>query len=106
MKTKLEEYKVLAINSGHITRSDAALLSSMTHSHPHTLIHPFKNMIMERDAGYFIKLYDEEVDDSQFVGFSESLIKILKYAHQEGFRMIEIDCDAKQYPELFETFDW
>ena len=111
----METYTVLAISTAHITKKDNDVFISITHRHPHVHGHPFANMIMARDAGYFMKLYDEaylnDLATYQQVmpeggRFSLALHKIIMYAHGEGHRMIEFDCDAPEYPELFETFNW
>jgi len=102
----METYTVLALSTGHITKEDNNLLHSITHRHPYTLDHPLRNMIMERDEGYFIKLYDHDPGLNQYPGISEALQKIMDFAYRQGHRLIELNCDAPDYPELFETFDW
>ena len=111
----METYTVLAISTGHITKEDNDAFHSITHRHPHVHGHPFDNMLMARDTGYLMKLYDEaHLNDlvtypepmPEGGRFSSALHKIIMYAHSEGHRMIEFDCDGPEYPELFETFDW
>ena len=111
----MEVYSVLVLSTAHITKEDADVLHSITHRHPYILNHPFANMIMERDTGYFMKLYEEEyLNDlaaypkvmAENMRFSTALQKIITYAYSEGHRMIEFDRDAEKYPEFFETFDW
>ncbi len=111
----METYTVLAISTSHMTKKDNDVLHSITHRHPHGLDHPFANMVMNRDTGYFMKLYDEaDLNDltlhpkviDEGMRFSPALQKVIMYAHSEGHRMIEFDCDAPEYPELFETFNW
>lgn len=104
MKDLLETYKVMVVYTGHITKDDNDLLHSLTHRHPHALEHPLRNMIMDRDTGYFIKLYDE-LELNLCPEHSSSFNKLIKWAFNNGFRMIEIDCDGPAY-DMFETFDW
>ena len=65
---------------------------------------PPNPMIMGRDTGFFVKLYEEyssEVIDS----LSMSARKVFALAYAHGYRMVELDCDAKIYEGL-ETFEW
>ena len=101
----METYSVLALSTGHLTKEDNALLHGITHHHPHALDHQFYGMVMSREEGYFIKLYEEDYLN-EAAEFSPTLHKIIKYAHTEGHRMIEFDRDAEEYPEFFETFNW
>jgi hypothetical protein len=82
----IETYRVMAISSGHLTFEDTQLLDYKAN-------HYAENMVMGRDTGFFMKLYEKDQcndDDS----YSESLKDIIRYAVTHGFRMIEFDCDA------------
>jgi len=94
----MEEYKVLAISTCHITIKDSATLNKKSKGLG-------KHMILSRDTGWFIKLY-EELEYNLKSEFSPSLIKIITFAHGNGYKMIELDADATEYPKLFEVFDW
>ncbi|MDC8832834.1 DUF5983 family protein [Alteromonas gilva] len=50
-------------------------------------------MVMERDTGFVVKLY-EEVEDFAGEPYSCNLLGLLMSAHQAGFRMVEFDSDA------------
>ena len=52
----METYTTLVLSTAHLTKNDNAVLHSITHRHPHALEHPFANMVMNRDAGNFMKL--------------------------------------------------
>ena len=111
----MEEYKVLAISTSHLSKEDTSVFHSLSHHHLDAYDHPFRHMVMARDTGWFIKLYDEAdyndlVTYPQAIGegmrFSPALHKIIMFAHSNGYRMIEFDRDAEEYPNLFETYDW
>lgn len=104
--TLMETYTALAMSTGHLTRDDNSLLHAITHRHPHALKHHFHGMIMNRDEGYFIKLYDERYLNEDIPEISPALQKIILYAHDQGHRLLEFDCDAPEYPELFDIFNW
>lgn len=89
-------YKVVVLSTAHLTESDKDAMELGDHEN--------SQMIMKRDTGFFVKLYDEL--ESNYCGFmSESLLKIIRWAHHERFSMIEFDSDARELSQ-FETFDW
>lgn len=92
----VEKYTVLALSTGHLTAEDSLLLKELSRS---------SQMILGRDAGYFFKLYEDEVESNLDEGMSEHLKHIIQCAHNSGFRMIEFDSDANVLPQ-FATFDW
>lgn len=111
----METYTVLMLSMDHITEDDNNALHAIAHRHPHSLDHPFAQMIKESDCGYFIKLFDQaDYNDlathptplPEDLRFSPSLAKIISYAHAEGHRMIEFDYDGPTYPNLFTIHDW
>ena len=82
---KAEQYKTLCISTEDIGPQDL-----------HNLHHIDSEMIMERDYGFFIKLYEEEeYNMDEFQGLDWKTLMIIKAARDAGFRMIEIDCDAQ-----------
>ncbi len=93
-----ESYTVVAMTTGHLTQQDSILLE-------HEAIHHSDGMILIRDPGLFIKLYDEEVSMNFQPWYSESLRNIIEWAWHQDYRMIEFDCDAGRIDE-FEIFDW
>lgn len=93
---KEDFYKVVVLSTAHLTEGDKDAMELGNHDN--------SQMIMKRDTGFFVKLYDEV--ESNYCGFmSESLLKIIRWAHHERFSMIEFDSDARELSQ-FETFDW
>lgn len=81
-----EQYKTLCISTGDISAEDL-----------NNLKHIDSQMIMERDTGFFIKLYDEEeYNNDEFQSLSFKTMVIIHAARDAGFRVIEIDCDAER----------
>ena len=79
------EYKAVAISTADVPPHDM-----------HNLKHMDSGMVMERDTGFFIKLYEEpEYNMQEFQNLTFRLNTILQQAHYLGYRMVEIDCDAE-----------
>lgn len=99
-RSMLDYYSVVAISTEHITEDDSEKLANMSQNN---------NMIMNRDTGFFIKLYQDEVDFDGLTlsleGHSDSVKNIIRWAHNKGFQMIELDCDGMKIDEL-PTYDW
>lgn len=92
----METYSVLAASTGHIELADNGALrvaASQT------------GMVMARHTGYFIKLYQNDKAANIRPGYSSSLQKLIEFAHDKGFGMIELDCDAETL-EGFDLHDW
>ena len=62
-------------------------------------------MVLERDTGFFVKLYSDEPDMNINPKYSDSLVQIINWAQQTGHRMIEFDGDADAHSE-FMTHSW
>lgn len=92
----IEVYSTMAISTGHMTFDDSRYLDRSENS-----------MVMKRDTGFFIKLYTGEYDlDKNFSDhYSNALKKVIKYAVEGGFELIEFD-EAGPVIELFTVFDW
>lgn len=84
-----EQYKTVCFSTGHLTGRDCKTLEELA-------LDDSCNMIMKRDTGWFVKLYDEVGDNSYYVGMSEFFFTILNAALAAGFRMVEFDCDADE----------
>lgn len=84
-----ETYKTAAVSTGELTLGDYERITFLGQSEA-------CGMIMDRDTGSFIKLYEEK-EHNRYEGMSERFHAILDAALAEGFRMVEFDCDA---PEL------
>lgn len=91
-----ETYKALAVSTAHLTPEDIIILQQEAADSEEW-------MVMAREPGFFIKLYDE-VDANLHHGHSESIKKIIEYAVNQGFRMIEFDRDASEL-ELFPVYE-
>ena len=89
-----ETYRVLALSTGHLTQEDCQLLEGSS-----------SQMIMKRDAGFFVKLYEDDFLIPYEECYSETFKDIIRWAHQSGYRMIEFDCDAAEL-DKFTIFDW
>jgi hypothetical protein len=92
-----DTYKVISISTSHISNEDRIKLDVYSNDKN-------CNMIMNRDSGWFIKLYDDESANEEH-GLSAPLTTLLNVCLNLGFRMIEFDCDATVYESLA-SFDW
>lgn len=92
-----ESYRVMAISISHITELDSTFLSKLANDGD--------NMIMERDSGFFIKLYGDELELNEREELSVSLNKIITHACNHGFQMIEID-QAIPALDIFRVHEW
>jgi hypothetical protein len=93
-----EQYTTLVLSTAHISEEDIRYLSELDESH---LLH---NMVMERDTGIFVKLY-EEFDPQVCADLEQSFAGILEKATSLGYRMIEFDLDAPVVAEL-PVYEW
>lgn len=88
----IETYQTIAVSTQHLSRHDDLALSAAAQGVGKT-----DNMIMERDTGYFIKLYLDE--DGENLNHRPQLSlganMVIAWAHAQGFQMIEFDCDAE-----------
>ena len=92
-----EEYKVVAMSTSHLTEEDRDLLVEA--------VNDADQMVLERETGFFIKLFDEEVPHNYRHGHSETIKDIIRWAHDSGYRMIEFDSDAEVLNQ-FPVFEW
>ncbi|MFA0809315.1 DUF5983 family protein [Microbulbifer epialgicus] len=92
-----ENYKVVAISTGHLSIEDRD-----------TLIEAGNNgdqMVMQRDSGFFLKLFEDETLNRGRFGNSETMENIIQWAYKANYRMIELDSCAEAVPH-FPIFDW
>ena len=75
-------YRAICLNTGHLTQSDISALEDAS-------VNP--GMVLKRDTGFFIKLFDEIERDSTY---SDDLNAIIEWGHGLGHRLIEFDSDA------------
>jgi hypothetical protein len=90
-----DQYLCIALSTKHVERAVMEQLDEHR-----------SDMILKRDTGFFIKLF-EEFDSvvELFKGYPNSFLDMLDLLHQRDFRMIEIDCDAMVNPCLA-TYSW
>jgi hypothetical protein len=87
-----DQYKTIGISVNHVSEADRESLSELA-------IDESCGMVLERDTGWFIKLYDES-DSNNRHSISDDLKSLLESCLSAGYRMVEIDCDAKIYESL------
>lgn len=88
-----DRYTCIGINLNHLTEDDK-----------HTLdCHLPNSMVMERETGWFVKLYQpdiaasvEEFYTAKYPGITLNLLKIFCGAYRAGFRLIEFDLHAQE----------
>ena len=89
-----DDFKLL-INVGKLTKEERAALP---YDSP---LDRLSNMMMERDTGFFIKLYEErEYVESMFGALApdyHNVKKLCLSAHDAGYRMVEFDSGAALY---------
>tara|TARA_R110001599_G_scaffold350659_2_gene581138 strand:- start:69 stop:347 length:279 start_codon:yes stop_codon:yes gene_type:complete len=92
----METYQVIALSTSHIEQADNNALR----------IAAFQtNMVMERESGFFIKLYMNDLAGNIRGDYSPSLCKVIEFAFNNNFEMIELDSDAQIIQEL-DQHDW
>ena len=85
--TAVETYKVMALSTAHLTEDDIRILTEEANDSDEW-------MVMQREPGFFIKLYADESDLNYTHGHSQTLKQIIRYAVSHGYEMIEFDRDA------------
>lgn len=93
----VEEYKVVALSTGHLTEADRDALADAINDGDH--------MVLQRESGFFLKLYEENTCLNLCHGHSESIKEIIQWAHKAGYLMLEFDADAMVLPQ-FPVYDW
>ncbi len=88
-----EKYQTVVFSTAHITEDDSLVLERLSQDN---------EMILSRDTGFFIKLFTEDNDVSNY---SEALQNLITIAVDNDFTMIELDSDGKIYDEL-PKFGW
>ena len=92
-----ETYRVVVLSTAHLTSQDNEWLSVQN---------TVTSDIIARPYGYLIKLPGDDVDDFMSEhSFSENLQKIIYWAINAGFGMIEFDCDAEVQSQLA-VYEW
>ena len=92
----METYQVIALSTSHIEEDDTSALC----------IAAFQtNIVMERESSFFITVYMNDVAGNLSGDYSPSLCKVIEFAFNNNFEMIELDSDAEAIPEL-DQHDW
>ncbi len=90
----LDDYKVLPLTIEILSDAD---VKTMQHASKYardpmgTLQNVGAGMILERDTGFFVKLYAEAGYNN--FGLSEAAQEVLEIAHKAGYLMVEFDRD-------------
>lgn len=93
----VETYRTVALSTAHLTAQDLVALQSKSGG---------STMVMERDTGFFVKLYcceETEITNTD-ERYSDHLNAILAWAVEQGFQLVEFDCDAPAV-DLFPCFE-
>ncbi|HAS6975738.1 TPA: hypothetical protein I7297_15270 [Vibrio parahaemolyticus] len=88
-----DQYKTLGVSICHIPLDEHEALNELSYA-------PDCNMIMGRNTGWLIKLYDEPENNLGYNGMGEEFHNILVSAVKAGYRMIEIDADAQVHDQF------
>ena len=91
-----ETYSCAAISTAHMTLTDSMALTR--------LVAQGDGMIMIRDTGFFIKLY-EEPEYNRRDKLSAGLNDLIEHLHSQGFRLVEFDQDADKLDD-WPTYVW
>jgi len=94
----METYQVVALSTGHLSAEDIDVLTRLSKD-------TARNMILGRDTGFIVKLYapdpgEPDPQSNYDQDYSESLVKIVRWATSQGFQMIEFDADAPALSEF------
>jgi len=97
MNNNEESYKVVVLSTSHLSKKD---VEALDHA-----ISDGDNMVLKRMTGFFIKLYPSNTASNFRHGHSESIKKLISWALNKGYQMIEFDCDGNLVPQ-FPTYEW
>lgn len=93
-----DTYQVIALSTGHLTEQDRDRLRKTCNDQDN-------NMVLCRDTGFFIKLYEELSPEDLPSWYSETLKRLILAIHRQGYRMIEFDSDAPVL-DAFPVYEW
>lgn len=91
-----DEYRTVCVSTAHLRSEDIKALDALCET----------NMVMHRDTGFFVKLYEDidhydmslpGAENSKYRLLSDECLTILRDAHDAGYRMVEFDSDAEKY---------
>ncbi len=91
-----DSYKAIGISNYHLSYADTVVLDDLASDRE-------CNMVLKRDTGWFVKLYDSP-DENNHESMSQNLNSILSACLGAGYQMIEFDTDASVYHNL-KTFE-
>ena len=90
-----ESYSCLVCSTGHLKQTGLRGLEEMAAGGD--------SMVMARDTGLFIKLYEEEKYNNR-PEYCAELLTLIQFAQENGHKLIELDCDAETLP-IFPVYD-
>ncbi|KZX73203.1 hypothetical protein A3715_33275 [Oleiphilus sp. HI0009] len=82
------QYKTIAVSPALLCESDCLQIEVLAND-------PNCNMIMGRDTGWFVKLYEEAEYNLGYEGMSDQFHCVLNDALKAGYRCIEFDGDVE-----------
>lgn len=100
--TTPDQYKGIGVSSKHLKDEDVDKLD---------LAASESNVVVKRDTGWFIKLPAEQDFGAleifmQRYGLDGALKDIMRMAMEGGYRLIEIDDEAREIPELIDYYQY
>ncbi len=98
LSSTAEQYRVLMVSTAHLSKSDCVAIQKLAEDCK-------CNMIMGRDTGWYVKLFDDPTSNQDYEGMSENFHTLLRAVLAAGFMMIEFDSAAGIHSELGPTYD-
>lgn len=98
-------YRYLDLSTAHITKRDSEKLAAWNRKHLTDLI------LRPHDYGWFVHVPSDKQELLDLFSFmrandySQSFIRLIRYAYNKGCHWINLDQDADQHPRL-PTFNW
>lgn len=105
MSTKAEQYKCIAMSTGHLSEAAKAALTEAATKTVRGEGGGGGGMVMERDTGWFVKMYSADdcaPNETMFPGFPDDLEAIFGACREAGYQLVEFDADASDVAGL----DW
>ncbi|TNC80797.1 MAG: hypothetical protein C9356_11785 [Oleiphilus sp.] len=88
-----EQYKAIAVSTGCLSDDERKQMDVLAEDSD-------CNMIMGRDTGWLVKLYDEPEYNLGYEGMGDQFHAILLAALDAGYRLVEFDSAADDFPLL------
>lgn len=99
----LEDYRMLSLSTGHLSKLDAAVLTCISQYEGH----PLKACVLAFEHGFIIRRLDMESSNLEFeqTGLSQDVLAILRNAEDAGYDTVEFDSATPSLVSL-PVFDW